>query len=136
MTNYYFDVDGVLADFHSVYDNKNRAKSLTYGFIRELKPFMENIKVIRQLLAEGNDVYISSMVANEATKQARMDWLAEFLPEVDEDHIILLMKGRKVDHMKTADGVLVDDKEANCKQWMKAGHKAVFLQVKGAKVVF
>ncbi len=131
---YYFDVDGVLADFHSVYDSKNRGKSLTYNFIRNLKAFTNNVNLVKSLIANGNNVYISTMVANEATRKARIDWLAEYLPEIDESHIITLFKGKKSDNMRTEDGILVDDKESNCKQWTKAGHKAIWLEVKGGEI--
>ena len=132
---YYFDVDGVLADFHSVYDHKRRAECVTYDFIRGLKPFTDNILLVKRLLASGNEVYISSLVANEETKRARFDWLAEMLPELAIDHIILIVgHGNKSQFMKTKTGTLIDDKKANCKQWEKAGHKAIWLEVKGGKI--
>lgn len=132
---YYFDVDGVLADFHSKYDHKRRAECVTYEFIRGLKPFTDNILLVKRLLASGNEVYISSLVANEETKRARFDWLAEMLPELAIDHIILIVgHGNKSQFMKTKTGTLIDDKKANCKQWEKAGHKAIWLEVKGGKI--
>lgn len=132
---YYFDVDGVLADFHSVYDHKNRAQSLTYNFIRNLKPFEENVKLVKSLIASGHEVFISTMVANETTKKARIDWLSEVLPEIPKYKVITIVgHGNKADFMKTADGVLVDDKKENCKKWEKAGHKAIWLEVKGGKI--
>lgn len=135
MTNYYFDVDGVLADFHSEYDPANRAASLTYKFIRNLKPFAENIKAVKALVAAGEQVFISTMVANENTRKARIEWLAEYLPEIPAERVITIMgHGNKAEHMMTEDGVLVDDKKANCRQWEKAGHKAVWLEVKGGRI--
>lgn len=134
MMTYYFDVDGVLADFHSVYDKNNRAASLTYTFIRNLKPFTENVLFVKSLIAEGHKVYINTMVANEATKQARIDWLAEMLPEIPvEDIITVVGHGNKANYIRE-EGVLVDDKKANCRQWEKAGHQAIWLEVKGARV--
>ncbi len=131
---YYFDVDGVLADFHGVYDKNNRAVSLTYNFIRGLKPFTENVLLVKKLIANGNKVYISTIVSNEKTKQARIDWLAEMLPEIDINNIILIVgHGNKANYIRE-DGILVDDKKANCKQWEKAGHKAIWLETKGGKI--
>ena len=116
---YYFDVDGVLADFHSQYDKDNRAASLTYEFIRGLKPFTENIRFVKTLIAKGDKVYINIIVANEQTKRARIDWLAEMLPEITIDCIIAIVgHGNKADFIRE-DGVLVDDKKANCRQWGK-----------------
>ena len=135
MTNYYFDVDGVLADFHSEYDPTNRAASLTYTFIRNLKPFAENIKAVKALVAVGEQVFISTMVANENTRKARIEWLAEYLPEIPAERVITIMgHGNKAEHMMTEDGILVDDKKANCRQWEKADHKAVWLEVKGGHI--
>lgn len=134
MTTYYFDVDGVLADFHSVYNKDNRAAALTYSFIRGLKPFMENILLVKKLIAEGNRVYINTAVANEVTKQARIDWLQEMLPEIPvEDIITVLGHGKKSDFIREA-GILVDDKKANCRQWEKAGYKAIWVEEKGGKI--
>lgn len=135
MATYYFDVDGVLANFHEVYNPANRAESLTYNFIRNLKPFIENITLVKTLIATGNEIYISTLVTNETTKKARIDWLAEMLPEIEESHIITIIgHGNKSQFMKTKDGILVDDKKANCKQWEKAGHKAIWVEVKGGKI--
>ena len=47
---------------------------------------------------------------------------------------LFFSKGRKCDNMLTEDGVLVDDKKANCNQWIKAGHKAVYLETKGGTI--
>lgn len=134
MKVWYFDVDGVLADFHSVYDKDNRAASLTYEFIRGLQPFTENVQLVKALIAKGDKVYINTMVANEQTKRARIDWLAEMLPEITIDYIITIVgHGNKADFIRE-DGILVDDKKANCRQWEKAGHKAYWLEVKGGKI--
>ena len=135
MKTYYFDVDGVLADFHSAYDPANRAASLTYSFIRNLRPFTENIAKVKSLIAEGNRVYISTLVANKETKKARIEWLAEMLPEIPKYRIIAIIgNAKKSDKMRTKDGILVDDKKANCRQWEKAGHKAIWIETKGGKI--
>lgn len=132
---YYFDVDGVLADFHSAYNPYNRTESLTYDFIRNLKPFTANIELVKKLIANGNRVYISTMVANTETRKARIDWLAEMLPEIPAYRIITIIgHGNKAEHMKTKAGILVDDKKANCRQWEKAGLTAIWLEEKGSKV--
>lgn len=133
MTNYYFDIDGVLANFHEYKDSWKYAK--TYSFIRNLKPFVDNIKLVKELIAKGENIFINSLVASETAKQARYDWLAEFLPEISIDHIILIVgSGKKFEYMKTEDGVLIDDKESNVKQWTKAGFKAIYLKEKGGKI--
>ena len=135
MATYYFDVDGVLANFHEVYDPANRPVSQTYEFIRNLRPFVENIALVKELIATGNEVYISTLVANVETERARIDWLGEYLPEISFGHIITIVGyGNKAQFMRTEDGILVDDKKANCRQWEKAGHTAYWLEEKGGKI--
>ena len=129
-TNYYFDMDGVMANFHEHKDGWRVAGN--YNFIRNLKPFMVTIELINTMIANGENVYIFSLCKNEIAKQAKIDWLAEYIPSLEVSHIIILIgNAKKHEHMLTADGVLVDDKEANVKAWRKAGHKAVFVETKG-----
>lgn len=133
MANYYFDVDGVLANFHEVKDGWRYAT--TYKFIRNLKPFMNNINFVKELIAQGENVYISSLVASVPAEMARIEWLAEYLPELKKENIILLQgTTKKYEHIKTDDGILIDDKEVNCRQWTKAGYKAVWLEEKGGNI--
>ena len=133
---YYFDVDGVLADFHNPYrELNNRFASCTYEFIRNLKPFTNNINLVKNLVADGNRVYISTMVANENTKKARLEWLAENLPEIPQYRIITIVgHGNKAKNRKTKVGILVDDKKENCRQWEKEGLQAVWVEEKGGNI--
>lgn len=131
--NYYFDMDGVLANFHKT--PYNRYNAMSYKFIYELEPFTNNINVIKNLISKGHKVYISSLCASENAKRAKIDWLAKYLPEIPSYRIIIIVgSGKKVEHMKTKDGILIDDKLANCRQWEKAGHPAIWLEEKGATV--
>lgn len=131
MTNtYYFDMDGVLANFHEHYKGYLRAGE--YDFIRNLRPFLDTVNLVNTLIEKGEEVYISSLCKNDVAKKAKIDWLAEYIPALTLDHIIILVgSGKKCDNMKTTDGILVDDKESNIKQWRKAGHKACLVEVKG-----
>ena len=128
--NYYFDMDGVLANFHEIKDGWKYAKK--YSFIRKLRPFIEAVDLVNALIANGEEVYISSLCASEEAKQAKIDWLAQYIPALTLDHVIIMVgNAKKHENMLTADGVLVDDKLANVRAWRKVGMKAVLVEEKG-----
>ena len=129
-TTYYFDMDGVLANFHEYKDGWRMAGR--YNFIRNLNPFVDAVNLVNELIANGTEVYISSLCMNDAAKQAKIDWLAQYIPTLNADHIIIMVgNAKKHDNMRTYDGILVDDKLTNVKAWRKAGHKAVYVEEKG-----
>lgn len=131
---YYFDMDGVIANFHK--ESYKYANAINRKWIANLEPFMNNIAVVKRLIAEGKSVYINSMAASEEAKQGKIDWLAKYLPEIKHNHIIIIVgNGKKADYMKTKTGILVDDKLANCKQWNKiSGQGYYYVETKGETV--
>ena len=131
---YYFDMDGVLANFHKAYaTDKNTAASREA--MANLEPFTENVATVRRLIAEGVKVYILTKARNEAGKAGKIDWLAKHIPELAlVDFICIVGYGRKVDFIREA-GVLVDDDPKNTRQWVKAGYEAITLTEKGEAVV-
>lgn len=129
---YYFDMDGVLADFHSTYTE--RAQALSRDYLANLAPFAENVKMVRNLIAAGSLVYILTKAANEDARQGKLDWLAKYIPEMTTERFICIVGyGRKVDFIRE-DGVLVDDDPKNTRQWVKGGHEALLLSYKGEAV--
>lgn len=130
---YYFDMDGVIANFHK--EPYKYANAINREWIANLEPFMDNVNLIRNLIAQGKDVYILSKAAHENAKLGKIDWLAKYIPELTIDKIIVIVNGKKCDYMKTSTGILVDDDKTNINRWIKAGHKGILLKTKGEKVV-
>ncbi len=129
---YYFDMDGTLCDFHSAYTS--RADALRYDFIRNLAPFIHNVKAMRKAIAAGHSCYILSKAANEEAKRAKLDWLAEYIPELTADRALVIVGyGKKYEAMKE-EGILIDDNIKETRQWEKAGHTAILLETRGAEI--
>jgi 5'(3')-deoxyribonucleotidase len=132
-TVYYFDMDGVIANFHK--EPFKYANATNREWIANLDPFMENVKIIRDLLANKKSVYILTKAISEEAKQGKLDWIARYIPELDTKRVIVIVgNGKKVDYMRTKTGVLIDDDIKNTRQWEKAGHKAITLEYKGQTI--
>lgn len=130
---YYFDMDGVLANFHKAYA-VNKMVALNGKAMAELEPFVENVNLVKSLIKAGERVYILTKAANEGAKNGKIEWLAKYIPEVKADKFICIVgHGKKVDYIKE-DGILVDDDIKNTKPWEKAGYKAILLAEKGEKI--
>ena len=133
MTTYYFDMDGVIANFHKAYAT-NKATAMNRDAMANLDPFVENVSLVRSLIAAGNKVYILTKAANEAGKAGKIDWLARYIPEITAEYFICIVgSGRKVDYIRE-DGCLIDDDIKNIRQWAKAGHETFYLEVKGGVI--
>lgn len=129
----YWDMDGVLANFHKAYA-VDKATAMNRKAMAELEPFAENVETLNKLIATGSVCYILTKAANDAGRQGKIDWLKKYVPAMDEEHFICIVgHGRKVDFIRE-DGILIDDDEKNTKQWIKAGHEAITLTVKGEVV--
>lgn len=133
MDTYYFDMDGVLANFHK--EPYKYVNAINRQWIANLEPFMHNIQVLRDMIKAGVEVYILSKAASENARLGKIDWLAKYVPELTEDKIIIIVgNGKKVDYMRTAEGVLIDDDIKNTRPWMKAGYEAITLEYKGQQI--
>ena len=129
---YYFDMDGVLANFHKAYAT-DRAIALKREAMANLEVFAENVALLNQLIAQGMTCYILTKAANEDGAQGKIDWLKKYVPMMDAEHTIIITKGRKVDFIRE-EGILIDDDEANIRQWIKGGHEALHLTIKGEAI--
>ena len=76
---YYWDMDGVLADFHTAYAT-DRATALKKDAMANLLPFMANVVTLRNLILAGHTCYILTKAANEAGAQGKVEWLAKYVP--------------------------------------------------------
>ena len=133
-TVYYFDIDGVLANFHK--EPYKFANAINREWIANLDPFVENVELVRELIRNGKSVYILSKAASENARLGKLDWLAKYIPELNPKRVIInVHNGKKVDFMKTKTGVLIEEKKKNTRPWIKAGHKAVTLEYRGQTVV-
>ena len=130
---YYFAMDGVIENFHK--EPYKYTNAINREWIANLDPFMDNVNVIRNLIARGENVYILSKAAHEKAGLGKIDWLAKYIPELSIDKIIIIVgNGKKCDYIKEA-GILVDDDKTNINQWIKAGYEIVLLKTKGEKVI-
>lgn len=129
---YYWDMDGVLADFHTAYA-MDKGTALKREAMANLAPFTANVETLRALIATGNTCYILTKAANADGAMGKVEWLAKYVPEMDAEHTIIITKGRKVDNIREA-GILVDDDMANIRQWNKGGYEAIYLATKGEPV--
>lgn len=134
MTAYYFDMDGVLANFHKAYAT-NKGTALQRKAMANLEPFEENVNLVRNMVKAGLKVYILTKAANEAGKLGKIDWLAKYIPEITADQFICIFKGKKIDFIRE-DGILIDDDKKNLTPWAKAGQEIYFVTEKGAKITF
>lgn len=133
MNTYYFDMDGVLANFHKAYAT-NKATALSRDSMAALEPFVENVATVRALIAAGNRVYILTKAANEAGKAGKIEWLARYIPEITAAQFICIIgHGSKVDFIREP-GLLIDDDAKNTRPWVKAGYAALLLEAKGQPV--
>ena len=75
---YYFDMDGVLCNFHK--EPYSYAKATSREWIANLEPFTEAVAIAKQLMREGKSIYINSLAASEEARLGKIEWLHKYLP--------------------------------------------------------
>ena len=132
---YYFDMDGVLANFHKAYAN-DKMTALKRDAMATLEPFEDNVRLVRNMMAHGHKVYILTKAANEEARLGKVEWLAKYIPELTEEQFICIVgHGKKIDFIRE-DGMLIDDDMKNLRPWAKAGQETYFVEVRGQAIAF
>lgn len=132
---YYFDMDGVIANFHK--EPFKYTNAIDTEWIASLEPFMDNINLMHKLIAQGKQVYIISKAASESAKVGKYIWLKKYLPELPIDNIYIIVgNGKKHEYIQTEQAILIDDDIRNCKQWDKASENYTYihLSIKGQRI--
>lgn len=129
---YYFDMDGVIANFHK--EPFKYTNAISREWIANLEPFMENINLMRKLILANEIVYILTKAASENAKLGKIDFLKKYVPEFDFNKFICIVgSGKKIDYIQE-DGMLIDDDIKNIRQWEKAGQEVYFVEAKGKSI--
>ena len=105
----FVDMDGTLAEWRNIilkienYEQKDivvkklNAILLSPGYFLSLEPHKNIVNAIRQLIKDGYEVFILSCAMEKQSlpnpKTEKRDWLSEYIPEIDDDHIIFVPDG-------------------------------------------
>lgn len=124
----YFDMDGTIADLYGVngwLEYLIKENVFPYENAEPLLRLCSLARVLNRLQREGYRIGIISWLSksgseayNEAVTETKLDWLAEHLPSVHWDKIIIVPYGTpKENFCRTAKDILFDDEERNRNNW-------------------
>jgi 5'(3')-deoxyribonucleotidase len=122
MKKYYFDMDGVLADFDGQPNALGRFIK-EVGFFLLLKP-TQVAEALQELLKDNQvreNVYILSSSPNQQADYDKLFWIYDHLPLLKHENIIFVRGGDKKKAYAEANAVLIDDYSENLLQWEEAG---------------
>ena len=138
MKKFFFDMDGVLAEYKEGCGEEDLAKK---GYFRNLRPEQNMIDALNMLLESGEELGISVCVLTKVypskfqySVREKMEWRSEFLSELFDSEFVMVNgeeeeKSEAVSAMLGAgiseDYFLIDDYNSNLAEWMEAGGTAV-----------
>ena len=126
----FVDMDGTLAKWNNVEFEQLFEK----GYYRNLEQNANLVGELRELIRNGEDVYILSAYLTESdyAYQEKLDWLNEYIPELTAEKTILLPYGEnKAAYLKEHyspiehDDVLIDDYTQNLLEWKAYGGEGI-----------
>lgn len=122
----FVDMDGTLAKWNNV----EFEQLFEEGYYRNLKPNIELVNEVNNLISQGEDVYILSAYLTESdyAKKEKQEWVKQYLPELQEDKKIFVPYGtNKAKYLKehyspiTNQDYLIDDYTKNLLEWKEFG---------------
>lgn len=130
----YIDMDNTIANFSGA-DGALKRFKVEKGFFANLEPMHANLKAVKKLIADGNEVFIISHSPNVMADGDKRLWLHKYLPEMADGNIIFSRLGtKKTDYMKSPDGILFDDFSRNVFNWVcvnATNNRAVLVKADG-----
>lgn len=131
----YIDMDGTTAMF---YEKSGYLEAMyTEGFFRNLNPYRNCIIAIQKIVdffalknaSEELEVFVLTSILSDAewSKMEKIDWNREFLPFIDEAHIIFTKCGEpKTKNLKIdSNSFLLDDYNVNLEDWRNHGGQTI-----------
>lgn len=123
----FFDMDNTLADFDG---NGGLDRMHEKGFFRNLKPYANVVDTMKALYTANLPIFIlSACIDTEYCRTEKIEWLAEYLPFIPKENIILVnvgeSKAKAIGGTLTTTDVLFDDYKVNLNTWVESGGTAV-----------
>jgi len=89
--------------FPSLTKEEVKAPLHEYEFARNIRPKLDNINILKQMLTDGHELTIVT-AHNNITTPAKMDWLKENIPFIPKRDVIIAQKKQVING-----DVLIDD---------------------------
>lgn len=148
----YFDMDGVLCDWVSAYNqakpnlslarfmdlnkperDKIKNQIFTYAFFRNMAPIQKGMDLFEAYRNQGEDVYILSAIGDsnhiKEIKRAKRNWVKEHLGAHIPCYFVDKVRNK---HLMKLDGykehILIDDRKKAIDAWRAAGGTGILFE--------